>query len=895
VPPGAGYTGLENQLYRIEIHDGGSAMDAATKGSAAARVPNKNNQIKAGGTWKVGQPVEVFAPKAPDDPLNGTLAYVTQVKGTGKSQTLILDVDVSKIPFDELNVREAKATFKWSRDNGVVVTTIQEINVADKKELTVHDLGPDDTLGFKVGNWVEISDDGLELNGLPGQLAQITKVDSAVNLITLNVPATLTLNPARHPKLRRWDGVGAVKFASGDASLDLESGVQVRFFAGSFKTADYWTIAARTATADTQSGNIEWPRDAANQPVALLPFGIKHHYCRLAMVHWDGAKFDSIEDCRKLFPPLTELTSLLYVNGAGQESMPGHPQPQALQAGVFNGRWPVAGARVRFTPSHKGRLAADIASLPAAMPASTPADPVTVSTGTDGLASCAWMLDPTVESQWVEARVLDAGGNPLPAIVKFDGNLSLAKQVFYNPEKCDELKKENVTNVQDAIDHLCRVHRGCCDVTVGKGGDFERLDEAIKSLRGRDQIHICICLLPGDHMLPQGLVIADPPEKHLTHVKIAGCGLATRLLVGDSQFTGKSFIKVGPLASFTLRDVAVATRDNTRLLHFNSCLEVMIENCHLSAYVGQLFGPPSVLTIERANLVRITGNEVSALFQGSESLPIRRAEFFQTSSLASLADDIGNGLGISTPAVRQQFVKPYQDFLKTNQRVSAAQRLSMDQSIRTVLEFNQRPSAQLVVDPVAIRALYHGTALALMDAQADTLIENNRFVGRVTLYGDEEWFGDDEWKNYLRDLKARRFPLTSPAAALQIRSNLLTGIRVDQRVLKLLQDINGQVHNLFGRVLLSENWCFSETYQLLANQLTIGSNQFNYGPELKSNALTGNLLVPNAAVVGGRSVLMVANSAPNPSSQLLFAVPPATVTSIGGAQGAANFLDLKAL
>ncbi|MFS8086325.1 MAG: DUF6519 domain-containing protein, partial [Acidobacteriota bacterium] len=337
VPPGAGYTGLENQLYRIEIHDTGDALDASNVGLAATKVPDENNQIRVGGTWKKGQALEIFSSQESDGPLKGTLAFVRDSevrrvvdteggrRRVSRSQVVTLNLDVSRLPFDEFRVRAAEATFKWSRDNGAVVTTIEQINVQDRRELTVHDLGPDDALGFKVGQWVEIIDDGLELNGQPGQLEQITKVDSTVNLITLSDPAWMPLDPTRHPKLRRWDGLGAAKINF----MDLENGVQVRFVEGSFRTGDFWTAAARTATADTQSGNIEWPREG-NQPVAQLPSGINHRYCRLAMAHWNGESFDVVRDCRNLFPPITELTSLSYVSGDGQEAMPDIAAPAAL-------------------------------------------------------------------------------------------------------------------------------------------------------------------------------------------------------------------------------------------------------------------------------------------------------------------------------------------------------------------------------------------------------------------------------------------------------------------------------------------------------------------------------------------------------------------------------------
>src|SRR5947207_6945573 len=104
------------------------------------------------------------------------------------------------------------------------------------------------------------------------------------------------------------------------------------------------------------------------------------------MLHWDGTKFDTVEDCRHIFPPITELATLLYVSGDGQEAMPHDPLPQLLQCGVFNGQWPVAGAPVRFVAQGNGRLAGKIADLPASVTKT-----ITVATGPDGIASCAWL------------------------------------------------------------------------------------------------------------------------------------------------------------------------------------------------------------------------------------------------------------------------------------------------------------------------------------------------------------------------------------------------------------------------------------------------------------------------------------------------------------------------
>lgn len=194
------------------------------------------------------------------------------------------------------------ATFKWSRDNGSVVTKWEAQNVND---LTVSSIGRDKVLSFASGQWVELIDDTLELLGKPGTLVQLVKAEG--NVLTIN-PATATgpTNIAsfpRNPRVRRWDMAALLK-PNNQNWLDLEDGVQAHLTAGSYKTGDYWLIPARTATAD-----VEWFIDpVTNQPATQLPFGIEHHYCRLAIAKFDGTIWTSIIDCRHIFPPLTELT-----------------------------------------------------------------------------------------------------------------------------------------------------------------------------------------------------------------------------------------------------------------------------------------------------------------------------------------------------------------------------------------------------------------------------------------------------------------------------------------------------------------------------------------------------------------------------------------------------------
>ncbi|HVF11239.1 MAG TPA: DUF6519 domain-containing protein, partial [Abditibacteriaceae bacterium] len=126
VSPTARYRGLENQLYRVEVHQGSD-------------------------------------PDNPDRP----------------------------------------ATFKWSRDNGSVLAAWEDSEGNDLVVTGVHD----QARGFAAGQWVELSDDDLELRGEPGTLVQLVKVEG--DRLTFD-PATASGGTqwdsnASHPKVRRWD------------------------------------------------------------------------------------------------------------------------------------------------------------------------------------------------------------------------------------------------------------------------------------------------------------------------------------------------------------------------------------------------------------------------------------------------------------------------------------------------------------------------------------------------------------------------------------------------------------------------------------------------------------------------------------------------------------------
>lgn len=211
------------------------------------------------------------------------------------------------------------ATLKWSRENGSIVVAV--LHVSGNK-VSVNSLGMDANLGFQEGQWVELSDD-TDLFGetpdLPGRLYQIRHIERASMVLTM----TTTVQPvdcSRNARMRRWDQAGNNATADGVLlSADwiaLENGIQVRFAKGEYFAGDAWTIPARSAT-----GQIEWPPCGSDANPFQPPHYAHVYRAPLACIHFNspdaaratkaqtGAAYHSfiVDDCRRLFPPLTEL------------------------------------------------------------------------------------------------------------------------------------------------------------------------------------------------------------------------------------------------------------------------------------------------------------------------------------------------------------------------------------------------------------------------------------------------------------------------------------------------------------------------------------------------------------------------------------------------------------
>ncbi|HEU4421769.1 MAG TPA: DUF6519 domain-containing protein, partial [Pilimelia sp.] len=334
--------------------------------------------------------------------------------------------------FDDSDDATGGPTYVWSRDNGSVAARLVNI---DGDTLTIDAPGRDERLGFAKNQWVEVTDTDRVHRGEPGFLGRLGDVaDTELPVVQWRGAAPSGLGDVAI--VRRWDSDGAVAVAAG--WVPLEDGVEIEFEAGGvFHTGDHWLIPARTANLQGEevdpdlAGDVEWPR-AGNTPLFQPRAGVEHRFAALGLLDLaaDGT-WTGVSDCRRLFPPLTELTDVEYAGGDGQEAMPGDPLPQPLAVSVSNGIAPVAGAPVRFTAADAdGRLAPAAADL-----GGSTVSEIEVETGADGIARCFWRPAPDAarRSQRVVARLLDPAGGEIGAPVEFSASLSIASQVAYDP------------------------------------------------------------------------------------------------------------------------------------------------------------------------------------------------------------------------------------------------------------------------------------------------------------------------------------------------------------------------------------------------------------------------------------------------------------------------------
>jgi hypothetical protein len=243
-PPGAGYFGNENQLYRVEIHRGSGEEKDGEKLRPTFKWSRDNGSVVYPLVW-----------------VNNTTALLCDPP---------IDCRKSLSPNVLVEVIDDDSTL--SGEPGVMARVVG-----------VEDDGDDIIVQLSAGPTGRIDADRHPI---------LRRWDHPVLAAGANLPATAD--------------DGALTVIEGDKIwLTLEDGIKVRF-AGSeppapaaiYRCGDYWTFPARAATAE-----ITWPSDGAS-PKKLEPRGITHHYAPLAVLTFAPNRNPEIQDFRHAFAPI---------------------------------------------------------------------------------------------------------------------------------------------------------------------------------------------------------------------------------------------------------------------------------------------------------------------------------------------------------------------------------------------------------------------------------------------------------------------------------------------------------------------------------------------------------------------------------------------------------------
>jgi hypothetical protein len=307
ISPTSQYTGAENQLYRVEIHQGGA--------------------IGANPTFKWSRE-------------NGSAVYA--IAGGGGTSVITLESlgrddrfglnegDWVEILDDDYILQNRAAPLRQVTGIDRVRMTVTLSGAADSS------VGGDPTKHPYMRLWNQKAGDpaqgGLTLSATDNAaliFPQVLFAAAAIRQVgSQGVPVNVT-NKSGTDQINVANRFAAAQ--GNTAWLDLEDGVQVQFTAppdsatpaAQFRTGDYWLIPARVAT-----GDVEWPTERvpnpaagkpATAPVAMPPDGVTHHYAPLAMIEVDDDGVAVDHDCGVVFWPVNGGLAFLQ-NGVAYSS-----------------------------------------------------------------------------------------------------------------------------------------------------------------------------------------------------------------------------------------------------------------------------------------------------------------------------------------------------------------------------------------------------------------------------------------------------------------------------------------------------------------------------------------------------------------------------------------------
>src|SRR6266536_5554916 len=276
-PPDAQFRGDENQLYRVEIHTGGTAAEGAT-----FKWSRENGSV-------------VF-------PIVELGSNSVTLENLGRDSHLSLEAgDWVEIVDDDYILQVATLQGPADTPPSVSVNPLLQVDKIEVDAVNV-------------------------LVTLKGTLPDVGKDPKKHPLLRRWDQRAGTGKKGGEPKLLKDGTIQIKEGITEDSWLTLEDGVQIQFqprgetietHSGSvppkhsYRTGDYWLIPARTII-----GDVLWPQKndpstgmpyLSGYPEALPPHGVNHHYALLAVVSFLSDDSGFPVDLRYMVPPLGKL------------------------------------------------------------------------------------------------------------------------------------------------------------------------------------------------------------------------------------------------------------------------------------------------------------------------------------------------------------------------------------------------------------------------------------------------------------------------------------------------------------------------------------------------------------------------------------------------------------
>ncbi|MGX1851957.1 DUF4815 domain-containing protein [Streptomyces sp. NBC_01456] len=243
--PSSGYRGPENQLYRVEVHQGGTAQTATFKWS------RENGSVTL--------------------PIRAVHGPAVELETLGRDDKLGIEVGASVELVDDASVHRGASD--RLDEPAPRLYTVQEIDHAAYQ--VVLDADPADDPHHPTGGRV------------PGLHPLLRRWDHGATAWTSGDDAR---------------GDGAPRPLREGEWLFLEDGIEIRFEPSTerprtYRRGAYWLIPARVLT-----GDVEWPTDQNGQPRSRPPRGVAYHYAPLAVVQPFAAGDYQMVDLRVPIP-----------------------------------------------------------------------------------------------------------------------------------------------------------------------------------------------------------------------------------------------------------------------------------------------------------------------------------------------------------------------------------------------------------------------------------------------------------------------------------------------------------------------------------------------------------------------------------------------------------------